>query len=359
MSSVVDPGPTVLLPNDAILAEVLGDIGERLVDAGVRVEYCDFPHKDCESPWIPARLAHADVAVFTMRTRCSAEMLRSAARLRGVVYPTIGTETLDPGVADELGIIVGHGAMPENFVGMAEAAVMLILMQSYDPIASSDVLHGRRERPAPNARAVRARLLCGRTVGLIGFGRIGRAIAERLQNWRVRLLASDPYIAADDRPAEVAFVDFDTLMRESDVVVVSVAITPETRDMVDARALSLMKPDARLINISRGEAIDERALADALREGRLGGAALDVTRIEPLPADSELRTLENCFLTPHMIGQTRDVFEAIAPVAVENIVRILRGEMPCYCRNPYTRERWTTRLRTLGVRAWMSEKGTA
>lgn len=357
MSSAADPGPLVLLPNDAILTDVLRDIGQRLVDAGVRVEYCDFPHRDGESPRIPARLAHADVAVFTMRTRCSAEMLRSAARLRGIVYPTIGTETLDLDVADELGIIVGHGAMPENIVGMAEATVMLILMQLYDPIASSDVLHGRRARPAPNAHSVWARLLCGRTVGLIGFGRIARAIAERLGNWGVRLLASDPHVEADRRPAEVVFVDFDTLMRESDVVVVSVAITPQTRDIVDARALSLMKPDARLINISRGEAIDERALVDALREGRLGGAALDVTRIEPLPADSELRTLDNCFLTPHMIGQTRDVFEVIAPAAVENIVCILRGEMPRYCRNPYTRERWTTRLRTLGVRT--PEEGTA
>lgn len=356
--SDADPRPLVLLPNDGMLADVLRDIGERLVAAGLRVEYCDFPHKDYERPRIPARLADADVAMFTMRTRCSAEMLQSAARLRGIVYPTIGTETLDLERADELGIIVGHGAMPENFVGMAEATVMLILMQLYDPIASSDVLHGRRARP--NAGTVWARLLAGRTVGLIGFGRIGRAIAERLGNWRVRLLASDPHVAAEHRPAEVAFVDFDTLMRESDVVVVAVAITPQTRDIVDARALSLMKPDARLINISRGEAIDERALVDALRERRLGGAALDVTRIEPLPADSELRTLDNCFLTPHMIGQTRDVYAVIAPTAVENIMCILRGEMPPYCRNPYARESWMGRLRSLGVRTpeWLEIDGT-
>ena len=183
---------------------------------------------------------------------------------------------------------------------------------------------------------------------MIGFGRIGREIALRLKNWDVRLLASDPYVAGADQPAEVAFVDFDQLLRESDVVVVSVAITPQTRDIIDARALSLMKPDSHLINISRGEAVDEHALAAALREHRIGGAALDVTRVEPLPANSELRTLENCFLTPHMVGQTKDVFRLITPTAVENVVRILRGETPRYCRNPSAQEKWTKRMLMLG-----------
>ncbi|MCL4745423.1 MAG: hypothetical protein KJZ83_08415 [Burkholderiaceae bacterium] len=339
----------VFLANDEVLSEILHEVGQRLTESGFQIVYGDAPPRECDAPWVPPELERADVAMFTMRSQCTEAMLRGATRLRGIVYPTIGTDSLDLEAADALGIIVGHGAMPENFIGIAEATVMLILMQLYDPLASSNVLHGRRMRPRPDANSVWARLLCGRTVGIVGFGRIGRAVADRLAHWHVRLLACDPHALDLGRPSDVTLVDFDTLMGASDVVVISVALTPQTRDIVDARALSLMKPESHLINISRGEAVDEQALAVALREHRIGGAALDVTRVEPLPLDSELRTLDNCFLTPHMIGQTKDVFRVIAPTAVENIVRILGNEIPRYCKNPQARVKWIERLQMLGI----------
>ena len=344
--------PLVFLPYDSVLNDVLDQVADALQRRGNRIVrgHVGKPASiaDASSQNIP-ELEQADVAMFTMRTRCTAEMLRAAPQLRGVVYPTIGIESLDIRAADELGIIVGHGAMPENFLGVAEATVMLMLMLMYNPNASSDVLHGRRPRPKPNERDVWARMMQGQTVGMVGFGRIGRAIAERLSGWNMRILANDPYISPEVFPAGVVAADFDTVLRESDIVVVLVALTPETLGIIDAKALSKMKPDAFLINVSRGGAVDEDALADALSAGTIAGAALDVSRIEPLPADSRLRELDNVFLTPHMIGQTKDVFRAIVPTAVQNLSRILAGDLPLYCPNRYTESRWRARLKEISA----------
>lgn len=337
--------PVVFLPRDKVLDEVLGQVGQRLTGLGIEV----IRPLGLEAPQdeLNAALARADVAMFTMRTPCTRDNLLAAPGLRGVVYPTIGVESLDLTAADEIGLIVGHGAMPENYLGVAEAAVMLILMRMYNPLASNDVAHGRRARPAPNAQSVWARMLKGRTLGMVGFGRIGRAVAERLAGWGVEILISDPFVDETSLPAGVRAVDFDSVMQRSDVVLVLVAITPETKNIINERALSLMKPDAHLINVSRGEAVDEEALTRCLRERRIGGAALDVTRTEPLPLDSELLHLDNCFVTPHMIGQTKDVFEAIVPTAVANIRAILCGDLPPYCKNPGTEGRWRERLERL------------
>lgn len=345
--------PTVFLTRDTVLDDVLERIGRQLHNEGVRVVRDWAPARDAAGAAPPPALAEAEVALFTMRTRCDAAMLHACPRLAGVVYPTIGVETLDLDAANDLGIAVGHGAMPENYLGVAEAVILLMLMWLYQPLASRDVALGRRARPAPRADAVWARMLRRRKVGLLGCGRIGRAIIERLQGWEVDIHFHDPYLATGDTPGGATGVSLETLLRESDVVVVSVALTAETRDIIDTRTLGWMKPDAYLINVSRGEAIDEAALEQALRDGRIAGAALDVSRVEPMPQDHPLLRLDNCFVTPHMIGQTREVFEAIVPVAAENILRLLRGELPLYCRNPGVAERWAAR------RAALAQNGPA
>jgi len=340
--------PTVFLTRDTVLDDVIDRVGRQLRDEGVNVVRDWAPARESDGA-MPAALEAADVALFTMRTRCDGALLRACPRLTGVVYPTIGLETLDLETANELGIAVGHGAMPENYLGVAEAVILLMLMWLYQPQASREVALGQRPRPAPRADAVWAKMLRRRSVGLLGCGRIGRAIIERLQGWDVELRFYDPYLAADDAPAGARAASLEELLRESDIVVVLVALTVETRDIINARTLAWMKPDAYLINVSRGEAVDETALEQALREGRLGGAALDVSRVEPMPQDHPLLALDNCFVTPHMIGQTREVFEAIAPVATENILRLLRGELPLYCRNPGVAERWKARREALAA----------
>jgi phosphoglycerate dehydrogenase-like enzyme len=334
-----------------MLVEVLDEIEGRLRARGIDIvrgpqsrpgEKVVFPREGW-AQWF----GRAEVAMFSSRNICSREMMASAPRLRGVVNPGIGLETVDLEAADELGIIVGHGATPENFLSVAESTVMLMLMLMYNVRATEEVLRGTRARPRPTPSGMWARMMLGRTVGLVGLGRIARGVVERLAGFGVHILACDPYVAREQAPAGVRMVALDTLLAESDIVGLFVSISTETRGMIDARALSLMKPGAYLVNTSRGEAIDEAALYAALKEKRIAGAALDTFVVEPLPADSPLRTLENVILTPHMVGHTGDVFASFVPAAEENITRILRGEPPLYCKNPGIIPAWRKRLAAL------------
>jgi phosphoglycerate dehydrogenase-like enzyme len=344
------PGRTVFISQDHMLVEVFNEIERELRTRGIEVirgpeskggQKVAFPRERWDE-WF----GRTEVAMFSSRNVATREMMAYAKRLRGIVNPTIGLETVDLEAADELGIIVGHGATPENFLGMAEATVMLMLMMMYRPKASEAVMQGTLKRPPPTP-AMWSRMMRNRTIGLVGLGRIARGVVERLQGWNVNIVAFDPYVKHDAVPPGVDMVDLDTLLRQSDIVSLLVAITADSRGMIGERELALMKPDAYLINTSRGEAIDEAALYRALKDRKIAGAALDSFVVEPLPADSPLRTLDNVILTPHMVGHTRDVYASFIPAAVENITRVLRGELPLHCKNPHIADRWRARLAKL------------
>ena len=344
---------TVFICHDYMLVEVLDQIQARLERGGIEV--LRGPQTAPGKKLVYSKESHtelfgrAEVMMFSSRSICSREIMLAAPRLRGIVNPTIGLETVDLAAANELGIIVGHGATPENFLGMAEATVMLILMLMYQPRETEAVLRDRRRRPRSTPKDVWARMLRGRTVGLVGLGRIARGVVERLSGFGVNLVACDPFVGADQAPQGVKMTDLDTLLRSSDIVAVLVSITPESRGMLGERELALMKPSAYLVNTSRGEAIDEAALYRALKEKRIAGAALDSFAVEPLPDDSPLRQLDNVILTPHRVGHTQDAFASFPPAAVENITRILRGEPPLYCKNPGVIPAWKRRLANLGT----------
>ncbi len=344
---------TVFICHDYMLVEVLDEIQARLEQSGIEV--LRGPQTAPGKKLVYSKESYtelfgrAEVMMFSSRSICSREIMLAAPRLRGIVNPTIGLETVDLAAANELGIIVGHGATPENFLGMAEATVMLILMLMYQPRETEAVLRDRRRRPRSTPKDVWARMLRGRTVGLVGLGRIARGVVERLSGFGVNLVACDPFVGRDQAPEGVKMTDLDTLLRSSDIVAVLVSITPESRGMLGERELALMKPSAYLVNTSRGEAIDEAALYRALREKRIAGAALDSFAVEPLPDDSPLRQLDNVILTPHMVGHTQDAFVSFPPAAVENITRILRGEPPLYCKNPEVIPAWQRRLANLGT----------
>ncbi len=344
---------TVFICHDYMLVEVLDQIQARLERGGIEV--LRGPQTAPGKKLVYSKESYtelfgrAEVMMFSSRSICSREIMLAAPRLRGIVNPTIGLETVDLAAANELGIIVGHGATPENFLGMAEATVMLILMLMYQPRETEAVLRDRRRRPRSTPKDVWARMLRGRTVGLVGLGRIARGVVERLSGFGVNLVACDPFVGRDQAPEGVKMTDLDTLLRSSDIVAMLVSITPESRGMLGERELALMKPSAYLVNTSRGEAIDEAALYRALKEKRIAGAALDSFAVEPLPDDSPLRQLDNVILTPHRVGHTQDAFASFPPAAVENITRILRGEPPLYCKNPEVIPAWQRRLANLGT----------
>ena len=270
-----------------------------------------------------------------------------AHRLKGIVFPTIGVEALDLAAADAAGLAVGNGATVEAIESMAEANVMLMAALLLDLPGKSRALRERGWRDG----TVRARMMRGRTIGFIGFGRIARATLHRLAHWGVKAAYFDPHVGEDvAREAQATRIaDLPTLLRTSDIVNVLVELTAQTQGMIGAAELAMMRRDACLVNTARGAVVDEAALAQALRDGMIAGAALDAFATEPLAADSPLRTLDNVILTPHNIGHTRELMDSFVPATCENVVRIAAGEPPLYFKNPQVLPKWRARLERLGA----------
>lgn len=292
---------------------------------------------------LPRYFGAADLVITTTRSIIGAEALAAGRRLRGVVFPTIGTESIDLNAANELGIAVAHGPTPENFNSMAESTVLLMLALLYDLHGTERVLRQNLPRP----KLMKARMLMNKTVGLIGFGRIARGIAERLGGWGVQILVCDPYLSGAQLPAAIRQVDLATLLKESDIVSLHTTLTADNRHMINEETIALMKPTAYFINTARGGMVDEAAMYRALAAKRIAGAALDAFELEPLPPDHPLRTLDNVILTPHMIGHTQEIFDAIPGTVMENIERLLAGQPPLYFRNPDVMPKWQARLGSL------------
>lgn len=183
-----------------------------------------------------------------------------------------------------------------------------------------------------NNREIRCDLveLTGSTMGIIGFGATGRAVAKRAHAFDMRIIAVDLY--PNNKPdyvSELWGLDrLDDLLKESDYTVVMTPYTPQTHGMIGAEQIAMMKPGAMLVGISRGRIIDQKALAKALREGHLVAAALDVFDPEPLPADSELWDLENLLIMPHVAGGTQLEGKYIMDIFRENLGRFLKGDLP-------------------------------
>jgi glyoxylate reductase len=173
--------------------------------------------------------------------------------------------------------------------------------------------------------------LAGATLGIVGFGRIGQAVAKRAQGFDMRVV----YYSPNAQPAYGAqSVDLDTLLRESDFVSLHVPLKPETKHLVNAEFLSKMKPNAVLVNTTRGGVLDQNALYAALKSNQIFAAALDVTDPEPLPMDSPLLELENCIIVPHLGSASKKTRDMMSLLAAQNLVAGLKGEQLPNCVNP-------------------------
>lgn len=273
------------------------------------------------------------------------ECLEAGVNLRVGASWVIGTENIDVQAATELGIVIAYGAVPENYLGVAEAVVMLASALIKRLPTKLQVTRDMGERLVDTGHMV-----ANSTIGLIGIGNIGRGVARRLQGWGPRLIGYDPYI--DPQTVEdlgVEMTDLDTLLRDADLVSLSVVLTSETRQMINQQTLSKMKPGAYFINTSRGGCVDEKALLEALDSGHLAGAALDVWALEPPSPDNPLRTHPKVLATSHNVGHSTELFAQLPPTAVENILRGLRGEEPVYVRNPEVLGAWRARLDRIGL----------
>jgi len=281
----------------------------------------------------------ADVVLASHLETISPAVLDAAPRLRLVIVPFIGTDKIDIPAASRLGILVANSPTAENFVAVAEATVGVILML-LKRIKHNEAKLRRGEWAK---REDRGDFLFGKTVGLIGLGRIGTHVSRRLAGWDVRLIAADPYVATD-RAAKlgVTLVDLPTLLAEADIVSLHCTLTEETRHLIGEKELRRMKPTALLVNTARGEVVDEEAVARALAEGWIAGAAVDAFVKEPMPADHPYRTVdpERLILTPHNIAHSEAGRRANLRLALDQILAVGRGEPPAHAVNPDAVARW-------------------
>ena len=250
------------------------------------------------------------------------QTLSKAEKLKIVARYGVGMDTMDLPYLKERGIRVGTIV---NHVEVAEFAVSLILgllknIPGYD-----------RRVKSGGWGLMNARTLQNMTVGIIGFGKIGQDVADRLRPFGCGLLASDPVTTAETAAEHGArLVDMDTLLSESDIITIHCPSVPSTYHLINKEAIAKMKDGAYLVNTARGAIMDEEAFTDALRNGKLAGGAADVYEKEPLPEGSGLRDLENVILTPHAAAQTEDAYHTCGMICAKSIVNVLEGGDPLY-----------------------------
>lgn len=265
-------------------------------------------------------LPRADVVVVSQRL--PVEALDLLERCCGILCYSVGKDGVDEARAAELGIPVVN--VPDYCTEeVSDHAVALLL--SLQRLVVAYAIEGARGnwdvRDWPEFMTMRR--LRGQTVGIVGLGRIGSRVAEKVRGLGMNVLAYDPY--RDEPPPDVELCSFDEVLERSDAVVLCAALTPESRHLIDAAALARMRRDAVLVNVARGALVSEAALAQSLRDGRLRGAALDVREVEPTdPASDPLLGIRNVVLTQHVGATSVEAFEDMHRLAAERILDLLR-----------------------------------
>lgn len=252
----------------------------------------------------------------------SRRLIEAARSLRVIGVVRGGTENVDVPFATSRAICVLN-TPGRNARAVAECAMGMILSEIRNLARAHACLkNGQWRRSFPNSDAIPE--LYEKTVGLVGYGAVGRLVAGYLAAFGSRILAYDPFVKGDPSPATL--VDLHTLMSQSDVVSIHARLTDETYHLIGRRELSWMKPTAVLVNTARSGLVDEQALAEALAARRIMGAALDVFDTEPLPLDHPLLKLDNVTLTPHLAGSTIDAFRNSPKLMAGHLERMLRGD---------------------------------
>ncbi len=266
-----------------------------------------------------AAIGEADALIIRSSTTADAELLQAAPRLRAIARAGVGVDNVDLAAATTRGIVVMN--TPDgNTIATAEHAFGLMLaLARHIPEGHTSLSGGRWERKTCMGVELR-----GKTLGIIGLGRIGRAIAKRALAFEMTVIAVDPYIPADvAADLEVQLVDINTLYALSDFITLHSLITDETRGMINRDSIARMKPGVRLVNAARGALINEADLAEAIRSGHVAGAALDVFSSEPPPGDHPLIGLDGVVHTPHLAASTYDAQITVAIDAAKLIVDAL------------------------------------
>lgn len=277
------------------------------------------------------RLAPEADLIFTCYAPITAEVIAAAPRLRGIVKYGVGVDSIDLDAAAQRGIPVVH--CPDygtDTVADQAFALLISTARKIVPIARGMDRQGWLW-PELQYEGVD---LTGKTLGIIGFGRIGKAMARRGGGFGMRRLVCDPYVPHDAEGwGDLEFASRDAVIEQADFLSLHCVLTPETRHILSADALQRMKPTAIVVNVSRGDLIDQAALVDALTEGRIAGAGLDVFSNEPLDRSNPLHDLPNVVLSPHLAFYTREAYERLEAQCLRGVEGLLAGQFPSTVKN--------------------------
>jgi len=287
--------------------------------------------QQCRSEEEIIALAQDADAVLNCYAKMAARVIEKLKRCKIIARYGIGVDNVDLAAANKARILVTN--VPDYCVDeVSDHALALILSLARKIVAADTGVKNGNWSVTAHAEIRRLR---GQTLGLLGFGKIAKALASKVQPLGMKVLVYDPYLEAEliSRHGAEA-VSLDRLLAEADAISIHVPLSSETRNLIGQRELALMKSTAFLINTSRGGIVDEQGLAAALKEGQLGGAALDVLSVEPPPQDHPLRQAPNVILTPHLAFYSRESVIELQTKAAEEVARALKGEPPRSPVNP-------------------------
>lgn len=311
--------PTVVVsgPPKIVVSDAIHPIARQEFEAHGEVVDVD----GTDLPALLAAVRDADALVVRSETQVTQEVLAAATRLRVVARAGVGVDNIDIPAATRAGVLVLN-APGTNATSAGEHTIALLLaITRHIPFANTSTHAGEWKR-----KQVKPIDLRGRTVGIVGLGRVGSIVAKRLKAFEMKVIAHDPFLP-DQRFADlgVADVELDELLSRSDIITFHCPSTPETRHMLNAETLAKMKPGAIVVNAARGDVVDQEALAEAVRSGHISAAAVDVFPTEPCH-ESPLFGLENVVLTPHTGGSSAEALESVGRVIGATTVAALRGE---------------------------------
>lgn len=305
-----------------VIADKLGDAGIALLASSPEIHVVNLAGRPPEE--LAQALTTATALIVRSETRVTAAMIDAAPQLKVIARAGIGVDTIDVPAATKRGIAVMN-APGANTVSAAEHAIALLLsLLRHIPEAAETMRQGGWDRKRFEGSELRGKIL-----GVVGLGRIGGYVARLAQAFGMTIVAYDPFVPPQ-RAAELQarMVPIERLLEEADIVTLHVSLTDETRHLLNAQRLALMKPTAFLVNTARGELVDEAALVAAVQEKRIAGAAIDVFAEEPLPKKSPLRGLDRVLLTPHLAASTAEAQRRVA-IEICTAVReaLLRGDL--------------------------------
>jgi D-3-phosphoglycerate dehydrogenase / 2-oxoglutarate reductase len=309
------------------------------VDKALRENDIDFLAENCATPSALERVAgDADaVWVFSASHQVTAANLPLLKRCGAIIRSGSGTDNIPVAEATNQGILVANTPDAVNR-GVSDHAISLILALGRKIVLQDREVRAGKWAPMSLFPAFE---LSGRTVGLVGFGRIARMVARKLAGFEPNLISFDPFVSADEmRALGVAPVSFEAVCVRSDVVSVHCPLTEKTYHLFDERAFSLMKPEVLFVNTSRGHVVDEAALIEALAKGRMAGAALDVLEKEPPRSDNPLFNFPNTIITPHVGGVSASFWHDMWELSAETAIDLAHGRWPRSCVNHWVQPRW-------------------